>query len=203
MTFKLLEHPGWSEHLCRPGPLGHAGEFILKMWYMVNWFCLPGELGHTASVWPLQSRMGCWITVRTSCRHDWSPLKTLDTKAWVNSSDWHNRLCVVSHGCCRNEYWELPWRSSVYDSILPTQEGQGSIPDQGTRSHMPQLKIPCATAKTWHSQINKVQYFLKKKKNECCPESPIWKGQLVLFFTWTLPCMPCSLFTLICILSLK
>ena len=157
MTFKLLEHPGWYEHLCRPGPLCYAEEFTLKMWFMVNWFCLPGELGHTASVWPLQSRMGCWITVRTSCRHAWSPLKTLDTKAWVNSSDWHKLLCVVSH-------WELSWWSSVYDSILPTQEGQGSIPDQGTRSHVPQLKIPCATAKTWHRQIkiiNKFKNFFK------------------------------------------
>ena len=50
-------------------------------------------------------------------------------------------------------------------------EGLGSIPGQGTRPHIlqlkvfmsqlrvciPQLKIPCATPKTWHSQ--------KKKKN--------------------------------------
>ena len=31
----------------------------------------------------------------------------------------------------------------------------GSIPGQGIRSHMSQLKIPCATTKIWHSQINK------------------------------------------------
>ena len=30
----------------------------------------------------------------------------------------------------------------------------GSIPGQGTRSHMPQLKTLCATAKTQHSQLN-------------------------------------------------
>ena len=44
----------------------------------------------------------------------------------------------------------------------PNAGGPGSIPGQGTRSHMLQLKtphtaakIPCATTKTQHSQINK------------------------------------------------
>ena len=37
--------------------------------------------------------------------------------------------------------------------------GLFSIRDQGTRSHMLQVKIPHATVKTRHSQINK--YFLK------------------------------------------
>ena len=39
----------------------------------------------------------------------------------------------------------------------PNAGGLGSIPGQGTSSHMPQLrrpqvKIPCATSKTWHRQ---------------------------------------------------
>ena len=37
----------------------------------------------------------------------------------------------------------------------------GSIPGQGTRSHMMQLKIPHAATKSWHSQINK--HFLIKE----------------------------------------
>ena len=37
----------------------------------------------------------------------------------------------------------------------PNAGDLSSIPGQGTRSHMPQLKIPCATIKTWCSQINK------------------------------------------------
>ena len=37
----------------------------------------------------------------------------------------------------------------------PNAGGPGSIPGQGTRSHMPQLKITYATTKTRHSQINK------------------------------------------------
>ena len=44
----------------------------------------------------------------------------------------------------------------------PNSEGPGSIPGQGTRSHMLQLKIPCATTKTWYSQINK---YLKQTNN--------------------------------------
>ena len=47
----------------------------------------------------------------------------------------------------------------------PNAGRPGSIPSHGTRSHMPQLKIPRAAAKTQHSQIiNKNKYFLKKIK---------------------------------------
>ena len=42
----------------------------------------------------------------------------------------------------------------------PNAGAPGSIPSQGPRSHMPQLKIPCAATKTWHSQVKK--YFFKK-----------------------------------------
>ena len=37
----------------------------------------------------------------------------------------------------------------------PNVEGQGSIPGQGTRSYMPQLKILHASTKMQHSQTNK------------------------------------------------
>ena len=45
----------------------------------------------------------------------------------------------------------------------PNAGSLGSIPGQGTRFPMPQLKIsdPQAATKTQHSQINK--YFLKKR----------------------------------------
>ena len=49
----------------------------------------------------------------------------------------------------------------------PNTGGLGSIPGQGTRSHMsqlrarmPQLKDPSATTKTQHSKIHK--YFIKR-----------------------------------------
>ena len=46
-----------------------------------------------------------------------------------------------------------------------SQEGLGSILGQRTRSHVLQIKITCATAKTWQSQINK--YFkTTTRKNE-------------------------------------
>ena len=57
----------------------------------------------------------------------------------------------------------------------PNARVLGSIPGQGTRSHMqqlrvlmPQLKTPHAVTKTWHSQINK---YLKRKKEICCKKS--------------------------------
>ena len=41
--------------------------------------------------------------------------------------------------------------------------GLDSIPGQGTRSHMPQLKIPSVTTKTNNSKINK--HFRKKSSH--------------------------------------
>ena len=70
------------------------------------------------------------------------------------------------------------------------QGASGSIPGQGARSYMPQQslrfatkdpachkersKIPNATTKTWHGQINKLFFLnhlrnLKKKKSAFCP----------------------------------
>ena len=43
----------------------------------------------------------------------------------------------------------------VAKTFHPNVGGLGLIPDQGTRSTIPQIKIPCPTTKTWHSQINK------------------------------------------------
>ena len=61
----------------------------------------------------------------------------------------------------------------------PNAGGLGSIPGQGTTSHMPQLrvrmpqlKIPRATTKTWSSQINK-HIFLKNEEEEKLEQS-LW-----------------------------
>ena len=42
----------------------------------------------------------------------------------------------------------------------------GSIPGHGARSHMSQqrLKILHTTTKTWHSQINIINIFVKERK---------------------------------------
>ena len=55
--------------------------------------------------------------------------------------------------------------------LTPNAGGPGSIPGQGTRSHMlqlqvhvPQLKILCAATKTQRSQII-FFFFLKEKEN--------------------------------------
>ena len=42
----------------------------------------------------------------------------------------------------------------------------GSISGRGTKFHMTHLKILHATAKTWHSQIDKENKYLKKKKKK-------------------------------------
>ena len=61
--------------------------------------------------------------------------------------------------------------------------GPSSIPGQGIRSHMlqlrvlmPQLKIPCTTAKTWCNQINKL--FFKKL--------PLYILMIYQWHSWTL-----------------
>ena len=46
--------------------------------------------------------------------------------------------------------------------LAPKEGSPGSIPGQGIRSLLLQLKILDVTTKTQHSQINK--YFLKRKK---------------------------------------
>ena len=48
----------------------------------------------------------------------------------------------------KNKYWGFPWWSSDEDSVLPMQGGLDSVPGQGTRSHMSQLKILHAATKT-------------------------------------------------------
>ena len=47
--------------------------------------------------------------------------------------------------------------------VLPVQGAQGSVPGQGIRSHMLQLKIPHAAMKT---QCNQINILNGKKKKE-------------------------------------
>ena len=63
----------------------------------------------------------------------------------------------------------------------PNAGGPGSIPGQGTKSHMlqlrvrmPQLKVPRATTKTQHSQINKY-FFFKKHITYVGEKVNVWK----------------------------
>ena len=44
----------------------------------------------------------------------------------------------------------------------PNVGDPGSILDQGIRSHMPQLKIPCATTKTYGGLIYLIKKIIKK-----------------------------------------
>ena len=58
--------------------------------------------------------------------------------------------------------------------------GPGSIPGQGTRSCMAQLKIPCATTKTWCSQINKYRKMQSYKKNKVGQHPTTFPGLLMI-----------------------
>ena len=71
-------------------------------------------------------------------------------------------------------------------SPCPQCWGPGSTCSQGTRSYTPQIrvhlpqvktlhvpktaKVPSATTKTWHSQINKYYQKKEKKQEKKCPE---------------------------------
>ena len=91
--------------------------------------------------------------------------------------------------------WDFPGGPVVKTLSSPCR-GQGSVPGEGTRSHMPQLKISCATTKTKHSQIN--TFFKKKKRTAClCPlpqTHPYASTPSILVFDfpgWLLPgCCP-------------
>ena len=65
---------------------------------------------------------------------------------------------------------------------VPNAGGRGSIPSQGTRSHMPRLRAGgwCTATITWCSQINEI-YFLKEQK-----EMPSSKKDVVLTQTLSL-----------------
>ena len=66
---------------------------------------------------------------------------------------------------------------------IPNAGGPGSIPGQGTRSHvpplrvrMPQLRSPPAATKTWRNQINQQTDILRKEyigSRQCIKESNI------------------------------
>ena len=96
----------------------------------------------------------------------------------LGQQEGHRRLVVMS------SKWDLPGTSLVVQWLrlcIPKAGGPGWIPDQGSRSHMLQLrvrmlqmkiphvapKITCAVTKTWHSQINNH----KKERNKDQPPS--------------------------------
>ena len=78
----------------------------------------------------------------------------------------------------KTESWDFPG-GSVAGTLCSGCRGPGSVPGQGTESHVSQLKTPCAAAETWRSQMRlkkKKKKNLKKKKktaqfkpNSNCP----------------------------------
>ena len=57
------------------------------------------------------------------------------------------------------DYWRDFPGGPMANTVLAMEGGWCSIPGQGARSHMLQLKIPNAAAKIACSQINFLKYF--------------------------------------------
>ena len=64
--------------------------------------------------------------------------------------------------------------------------GPGFEPCSGTRSHILQPKITSATAKTWHSQINK---WILKKRNTCDSTIESFTFKSHFTFNWERNCL--------------
>ena len=62
----------------------------------------------------------------------------------------------------------------------PNAGGLGSIPGEGIRPHMPQLKILHATMKTQDRQINKNKYFHETKRHLLLGRIPMTNPDSVL-----------------------
>ena len=113
-------------------------------------------------------------------------------RAWdFQGSNLHPTVCLQGHCFTPQKVWgETPLVNQWLRTCSSNAGGPSSIPGQGTRSHMPQLrvdmtqlkllhaltershmtqlkaKILCATTKTWHRQINnnKNKYLEKDGK---------------------------------------
>ena len=65
---------------------------------------------------------------------------------------------------CTHEFTKRTGASLVVQWLRLKAPNAGSIPGQGSRSHMPQLKILSVAAKTWCSQTNKKKNFFKGRE---------------------------------------
>ena len=78
---------------------------------------------------------------------------------WINvGQTFKNQKCILYHLdeiCIRKKRGGASLVVQWLRLCAPNAGGPGSIPGQGTRSCMPQLKIPSAATKTQCSQINK------------------------------------------------
>lgn len=63
-------------------------QIVLTMWLVAN-TCF---WSRSAGVWVAKTNH-----TGTACLHDRSPIKTLDTKAWVSFLGWQHFICVITH----------------------------------------------------------------------------------------------------------
>ena len=97
---------------------------------------------------------------RQRCEGGGEPLKTWQLPEWI----WETPDAQVSgSGDGGARAWVWIERSQQRRHHTPNAGGPGSIPSQGTRSHV-------AATKTWHSQIN--NFFKVSKRG-----APGWTGK--------------------------
>ena len=95
----------------------------------------------------------------------WNELRRMCTQLFLDEVFYKQQVNSADQGTFLVAQWLRLW--------APSSGGPGLIPGQWTRSHTPQLsvhmlelKIPRATVKTWHSQINKSDVL----------KNPIWSS---------------------------
>ena len=107
---------------------------------------------------------------------DWEDLNIQKDWLWLPGPFEHGRCAFQRKSYRTGVQNELEGASPVVQSLrllAPNAADLGSIPSQGTRSHMvqprirmPQLKILSATTKTWHSQINNFSFLKNELESE-------------------------------------
>ena len=122
-----------------------------------------------------------------------------------------DRVCTVSKQVSRVSWfkiggsgWNIKRKYGGFPGgpVVKTPHSQarvpGWIPGQGTRSHTPQLKIPCATTKTQYSQIIYINKYINVRKYE-----PLnLRGILTTSEQWRFALCINSLLSLICLMSM-
>ena len=148
------EEPGMLQSMGLRG-VRHDWTTLLSLFTFTHWrrkwqptpVFLPGESQGWGSL------VGCRLWGRTQLKSQ--------TRKWLSSSSSSSR----KYSGWQNKLWGTSLVIQWLRLHTPNAEGPSSIPGQGTRCPMLQLrvcmqqwwsKILCAATKTWHNQINKL-----------------------------------------------
>ena len=111
----------------------------------------------------MQSGLGGELGVGQEARSGVTLRIKLDRTQNVQRNAWHFSVFVANDYCVMTVFFLLFKKSPLRDfpggpvakTLLSQCRGPGFCPSSGNKSCMPQFKIPCDSAKTQSSQINK------------------------------------------------